>query len=58
MIMNLYNEIKKQFPKMAAFLSPKLLKEFLACDFENLYFYHFGFGTWIRNELLQENEPL
>lgn len=56
--MNLYNEIKKHFPKMAIFLSLKSLKEFLECDYEHLCFYHFGCGTWIRNELLQENQPL
>lgn len=43
---------------MTEILSKKSLKEFLECDYENLYFYHFGFGTWIRNELLQENQPL
>lgn len=43
---------------MKAFLSPESLKDFLESDYEKLYLYHYGFGTWIRNELLQENSPL
>lgn len=43
---------------MAGFFSPKKMKTFLSCDYKKLYLYHFGFGTWIRNNILQNGTPL
>lgn len=53
--MDLYNEIKKVFPKLKIFFSAKELDEFLKCNYEELYVYHFGFGTWIRNTILKDS---
>ena len=52
---DLYNEIKKVFPKLKNFFSVKELDEFLKCNCEELYVYHFGFGTWIRNTILKDS---
>ena len=52
---DLYNEIKKVFPKLKNFFSAKELKKFLRCNYEELYVYHFGFGTWIRNTILKDS---
>ena len=52
---DLYNEIKKVFPKLKNFFSAKELDEFLKCNYEELYVYHFGFGTWIRNTILKDS---
>lgn len=57
-IMDLYDEIKTQFPKMADCLPPKEMKKFLECDYKKLALYHLGLGTWIRNNLLQKNSSL
>lgn len=34
------------------------MKEFLACSYSELTRWHFGFGSWIRNNILLENSPL
>lgn len=52
---DLYDEIKKVFPKLKKFFSAKELDEFLKCNYEELYLYHFGFGTWIRNTILKNS---
>lgn len=46
--------IQQHFPEIEALFSEKSMDEFLSCAFENLYFYHFGLGTYIRNSLLKE----
>ena len=56
--MNLFSEIKKQFPKMATQFTAKTIKQFINAKYEDLYLYHFGFGTWIRNHLLDDNSSL
>lgn len=51
MAMELCKEIEK-------YLKKSDWGEFIRCDYVNLYQYHFGLGTWIRNHLLQENSNL
>lgn len=50
--------IQQHFPEIEALFSEKSMDEFLSCAFENLYFYHFGLGTYIRNSLLKEGGGL
>lgn len=56
--MKLCGEIKKSFPKIEKLFSEKELKEFINCDPGDLSLYHFGLGTWIRNELLKDGSLL
>ena len=56
--MKLCKEIEKSFSKIEKLFSKKELKEFTACDPGDLNLYHFGLGTWIRNELLKDGSPL
>lgn len=56
--MKLCREMKKSFSKIEKLFSPNELKEFIACAPGNLDRYHFGLGTWIRNELLKDGSPL
>ena len=46
--------IQQHFPEIEALFSEKSMDEFLSCAFENLYLYHFGLGTYIRNSLLKK----
>lgn len=56
--MKLCKEMKKSFSKIEKLFSEKELKKFIACDPGDLNRYHFGLGTWIRNELLKDDSPL
>lgn len=51
----LYEEIKKSFPKIKKLFDDTNLNNFICCGYENLSNYHFGLGTWIRNNLLSES---
>jgi len=50
--MSLYREIEKLFPTLEALFKKRELLLFKQTAYSNLHLYHFGFGTWIRNELL------
>ena len=56
--MDLYSQIKKSLPKIEKLFNESALEEFMNCNSSNLSLYHFGLGTWIRNNLLQENTRL
>lgn len=50
--------IQQHFPEIEARFNEKSMDEFLSCAFEDLYLYHFGLGTFIRNSLLKEGSLL
>lgn len=54
----LYMEIKNLFPKIRQYFSKEEYQGFLDCAQEDIVFYHFGLGTKIRNEILQEQTVL
>ena len=55
----LYEEIKKNFPEIEKLFTQKELAEFKNSVKDDLCLYHFGLGTWLRNNLLQpENNKL
>ena len=39
-------------------LSEEEKEKMLGCDVEDLYIYHFGLGTWIRNNILTEKSAV
>lgn len=54
----LYKEYKKTFSKIEKHLTHHDLVKFMKCDYNRLFLYHFGLGTWIRNDLLQKNQKI
>lgn len=50
-LITIFNEIEKQF-------SQSDLLVFISEDYNNLYDYHFGLGTWIRNNILNDNKKI
>lgn len=50
-LITIFNEIEKQF-------SQSDLIVFISEDYNNLYDYHFGLGTWIRNNILNDNKKI
>ena len=57
--MLLYKEIEKTFPAIEKVFSKEELLCFKDASPIDLYLYHFGLGTWIRNNLLHpENSVL
>ena len=54
--MTLYKEIENSFPMIESLLSEEDLLEFKESPIKDLLFYHFGLGTWIRNNLLNTKE--
>ena len=46
--------IQKCFLEIENIFSEKLLNEFVKCNYEDLYIFHFCLGTWIRNNLLND----
>lgn len=56
--MELYEEIEKIFPVMKKIFTRPDLLNFKNTRVGDLYLYHFGMDTWIRNHLLcpQEND--
>lgn len=56
--MIIFKEIEKKFILIEKSLSKKDLKDFMDSDFTKLFLYHFGLGTFIRNEYLMPGMPL
>lgn len=50
--MTLYEAIEKTFPVMEKAFPREYLLKFKYTPVGDLYLYHFGLGTWIRNHLL------
>ncbi len=50
--MKLFREIEKSFPQLEMLFSEEAFEEFMKTGWNDLITYHFGFGTWIRNNLL------
>lgn len=50
--MELYREMEACFALIEENVSKKEMACFLDCPYEALSNYHFGLGTWIRNQLL------
>lgn len=56
--MDLFKEIEKIYIKIEEFLGEESLNIFISSNHADLWCYHFGLGTWIRNHLLQDNDCL
>jgi hypothetical protein len=54
--MKLYKEIGKLFPQLEKFFTDKELIEFI--NESDLDLYHFGFGTWIRNNFIHPDKSV
>lgn len=52
--MDFYSEIEKCFYVLEQKFGNNL-NDFLNCNYNDLYMYHFGAGRWIRNYLLNDN---
>lgn len=50
--MKLYEQIESSFPIILNLFTEEDLLEFKNTLTSDLYLYHFGFGIWIRNNLL------
>jgi len=56
--MKLYREIENSFPMIEKLFTEEELSEFKNSQISDLCLYHFGLGTWIRNNLLYSEENL
>ncbi len=56
--MNIIIEIKKGFEKLKKEIRKNDLADFINCRYEELALYHFGLGTYIRNNMLGEDTKL
>lgn len=56
--MKLYKEIENSFSIIKKLFTKENLLKFKNTSISDLYFYHFGLGTWIRNNLLYPKESL
>ena len=56
MFLRINQKIKKSFPLLEKLFSMEELIELVKTPASDLWFYHFGLGTWIRNHLLNENQ--
>jgi len=54
--MKLYTEIEKSFPNLEKLFTTEELAVFINTTVSDLSLYHFGLGTWIRNNLLYPKE--
>ena len=54
--MKLYKEIENSFPTIKKFFTKEDLLEFKNTKIADLCFYHFGLGSWIRENLLCSKE--
>lgn len=54
----LFTEIQNCFPKIINAMEKDSIQTFVSSDYCSLYKYHFGLGTFIRNNLLKENSYL
>lgn len=50
--MNLHDELLKCIQKMEEIIPKSELKQIKDCAYDQLYLYHLGLGTWIRNNVL------
>ena len=50
--MDLVSEIRKTYPFLKKYFTPKKLSEFLCKDYSDTHLYHFSLGTWIRENIL------
>ena len=56
--MKLYREIEKIFPILGERFNAEDFEEFKNTRISDLCLYHFGFGAWIRNNLLYNSESI
>ena len=56
--MKLYKQIKKSFSEIEKLFDEQTLNNLAACDYSDLWRYHFELGIRIRNHLLQTDSPL
>ena len=56
--MNLEKEFEVIYDWLDDLLSDEEKKKMLSHDVEELYIYHFGLGTWIRNNVLTEKSEV
>ena len=56
--MKLYREIEKSFPVIQKLFSENNLAEFKNAPVGDLCLYHFGLGSWVRDNLLCADENL
>lgn len=56
--LELYSEIEKSFPVLEKLFSKYDILEFKNTPIMDLCLYHFGFGTWIRNNLLYTKDSV
>lgn len=50
--MDLISEIRKTYPFLKNYFTPKKLSEFLSKNYTDIYLYHFGLGTWVRENII------
>ena len=43
---------------METYFTAESLAAFLGCNYDHLYYYHYSFGKWIRNNILLEGKLL
>lgn len=53
-----YEETDKAFIQIENLFTKDELKEFMVCKYCEIGKYHFGLGTWIRNNILNANDCL
>lgn len=56
--MSIWKELENCFSRLEKNMTKDSLNEFQSCLYEDLYRYHFGLGTWIRNCLLKNGSHL
>lgn len=56
--MEFFITIENGFKAMKKRFTANACQAFLDCPYDQLFLYHFGFGTWIRNQLLKEDSDL
>ena len=55
-MLTLYREVERNLPLIEQLFTEEKLFEFKNTRISDLYIYHFGLGTWIRNNLLYHKE--
>ncbi|WP_040195868.1 DUF6794 domain-containing protein [Candidatus Soleaferrea massiliensis] len=58
MTKSLYKYLKNSFPEIEKLFSEAEMERFKNTPPEDLYLYHFGLGTWIRNNLITQDKKL
>lgn len=54
----IYPIIKSYFDEMERMFSTDTMEEFLSQKHKDMFLYHMGFGSWIRENILQNNIKL